>query len=752
MQHPIRLAALCIAVALAACEPQEPLAPDRQNIDQQLVQLAGQKIGPGVIEALQRGESPAIIVALEAGAPRALSEMRQTVASVQDEVLRGFTASELLIRTRYQAVPAVAGLARSEPALRRLAADPRVRRIDLDLPGTGSLTNSVPLIQADLRHDRDNGGDDVVVAILDSGIDSDHPDLADALVAEACFGDNNSSIDGVGFCPGGGDRETGSGSGEDDAGHGTHVAGIVASNGTVSGVGVAPNVDIVSIKISDNCSFSGCFYGFSEVVAALDYIINNPQLGVQVINMSIGTNALYNGTCDGADANAMAGAAAVNTLRNNGVTTFASAGNDSSGTQMPLPACIGNVVSVGAVDNNDNVAVFSNSNATTDIFAPGVSITSLAIGGGTTGASGTSMSSPHAAGCAALLIHAGDATTPAEVETRLETSGVQVTDPTNNLTFPRIDCSPDENESPDLTVDDATVTVDEGSVATNSGTISDPDGDPVTLSTSIGTVTDNGDSTWSWSFATTDGPAESQTVTITATDALDAEAEIDFELVVLNVPPDVDAGPDASITSNDTFDFSGSFSDPGVIDSPWDWQIDWGDGTQDSGSALDQALPIDASHQFCTAQDYTVSLSVTDKDGDTGVDPMTLTVEHFPVDIEIKPTDNPNSVNPGSKGMLPVAVLSSASFDATQIDPATLLLGDETDPDTPVAVRNNGTFYASIEDVNNDGLPDLMLHFRVPELVANGDLTGASTSLVLRGFLTDGCTNFRGEDSVNIVP
>jgi hypothetical protein len=101
---------------------------------------------------------------------------------------------------------------------------------------------------------------------------------------------------------------------------------------------------------------------------------------------------------------------------------------------------------------------------------------------------------------------------------------------------------------------------------------------------------------------------------------------------------------------------------------------------------------------------------------------------------------------------MPVAVLSSADFDATQIDPATVTLGDEVGSDTPVAQRPNGRYYAEVEDVNGDGLPDVVFRFRVPELVANGDLSEGTTSLVLRGFLGDGCTNFRGEQTVRVVP
>ncbi|MGH7577674.1 MAG: hypothetical protein ACREM1_21450, partial [Longimicrobiales bacterium] len=70
MQQRIRVAALCTVVALAACEqPPEPLAPDPQASIQQALQLPGQKIGPGVLEALQRGESPRIMIALAGGTP-----------------------------------------------------------------------------------------------------------------------------------------------------------------------------------------------------------------------------------------------------------------------------------------------------------------------------------------------------------------------------------------------------------------------------------------------------------------------------------------------------------------------------------------------------------------------------------------------------------------------------------------------------------------------------------------------------------
>jgi VCBS repeat-containing protein len=99
------------------------------------------------------------------------------------------------------------------------------------------------------------------------------------------------------------------------------------------------------------------------------------------------------------------------------------------------------------------------------------------------------------------------------------------------------------NVAPSVEAHEATVTVDEGQTATNTGTFADPGVDTVSLAASIGTIVDNGDGTWSWSFATSDGPDDSQTVIITATDSDGAVTNTMFALVVNNVAPSV--GDDA---------------------------------------------------------------------------------------------------------------------------------------------------------------------------------------------------------------
>ena len=400
-------------------------------------------IGPGVTQAVAAG--PAIVVvALQPpdDSGGGAIELSSAISSAQNAVASTLVDAREVYRFSY--VPAMVLEVDDLQSIDALAKNPQVRRVDIDVGGTGLLADSSPLVGATNRHSQSNRGDNVTVAVIDTGIDSDHPDLVADVdgAAQACFGYNGSGT-GVGFCPDGTDLQVGVGAAEDDAGHGTHVSGIITSDGVVAPTGIAPDASVVAIKSLDNCSLGGCFYSFTlNVVAALDYIIANPQLGIDIINMSLGTNARFAGDCDNVTSWTMAGAAAINTLRSSGVTAFASAGNDGSGTLMGVPACLSNVIAVGASDDFDTVASFSDSNSKTDIFAPGVAIVADAIGGSTIALSGTSMASPTAAGCAALLLEAGEATTPDSIEARLQTSSVSVFDPTNGLLFPRINCEP----------------------------------------------------------------------------------------------------------------------------------------------------------------------------------------------------------------------------------------------------------------------------------------------------------------------
>ncbi len=422
------------------------------------------RVGPGVVATLERAGEARVMVALRplpgvaldrggtvapggTGASGAaeldahglvpatrLAERKLQVAGLVTGVLGRVGGVD--VARRFEAVPALAVTVRDTATLARLAADEAVVRIDLDVGGRGSLAQSVPQIGADLRHERGNDGAGEVLAILDTGVDTDHPSLAGRIIHQACFSQGA-------HCHNGQTEEIGYGAAEDDAGHGTHVSGIMVSDGTVGSPGVAPAAELVAVKVMYDCSFAGCFDSFSEIVAGLDHLITRQDsLHVRAVNMSLGTGSRFPGACDNATAYNMAGADAVNALRDLGVISMAASLNDGDKAQMSSPACLSNVLAVAAIDQTPVITAFSNTNAETAIAAPGVGIVSLAMGGGTLAATGTSMASPHVAGCAALLFQAQPDWTADDVVARLLTSPDTATDPANDVTMPSLDCSP----------------------------------------------------------------------------------------------------------------------------------------------------------------------------------------------------------------------------------------------------------------------------------------------------------------------
>ena len=176
------------------------------------------------------------------------------VAAIQNAVLNRIAPpAQFRVVYQYKNFAAVTGWANAA-ALAQLAADADVVGIGVDAQGKGSLAESVPFINADDVHDLGVTGEGITVAVLDSGIDTDHPDLSDDIAAGAWH-----------FLDGG--RNTGPGA-EDDHGHGTHVSGIITSTGTISNLGVAPDANIFSYKVLTSGGGFSSLTG--NVVPALD--------------------------------------------------------------------------------------------------------------------------------------------------------------------------------------------------------------------------------------------------------------------------------------------------------------------------------------------------------------------------------------------------------------------------------------------------------------------------------------------------
>ncbi len=193
-------------------------------------------------------------------------------------------------------------------------------------------------------------------------------------------------------------------------GHGTHVAGTVGSNTW----GVAKNVELFAVRVL-GCDGSGSNSG---VIAGVDFVANNAVLPA-VANMSLGGGAST--ALDNAVNNAVA----------QGIFFAVAAGNENQNACNSSPARAANVYTVGATDNTDRRATFSNFGSCVEIFAPGVNITSTwsTSNTATNTISGTSMASPHVAGVAALLLDETPSASPAQLADMLTanaTSGVVV--------------------------------------------------------------------------------------------------------------------------------------------------------------------------------------------------------------------------------------------------------------------------------------------------------------------------------------
>lgn len=338
--------------------------------------------------------------------------------------------------------------------LEALRIDPRVRALSIDSGGGGALTDSGPLVGATLAHARGIDGRGTTIAILDTGIDREHGDFAGRVVAEQCFCDNR---DGTGCCPNGERAQSGEGAAHDDNGHGTHVAGIAAGGGIVAARGMAPAARIVAVKVMDR---GNRFVSFTQIYLALDWIATS-QPDVSVINMSLGSWSLFDAANCANEAIAIGMRDVLGRLRARGVVVTVSSGNQASPQSMGLPACMDEVLSVGATydeagpsDFNamfgcsdpaavkDGIACFSNSSPSLDLLAPGAWIQSSRAGGSTATYAGTSMAAPHVAGAVALMQQIGGrALTPDLVRSILRETGTPLFDGRNGVIAPRLDIS-----------------------------------------------------------------------------------------------------------------------------------------------------------------------------------------------------------------------------------------------------------------------------------------------------------------------
>jgi len=271
-----------------------------------------------------------------------------------------------------------------------------------DDPYYGSYQWPHPLINSPLAWDITTGSSAVTVAVVDTGVDIDHPELQAILTA-------------------GYDYVNDDGSPDDDHGHGTHVAGIVAAIGNnhqgIAGMGWQTR--IMPLKVLDHL-------GYGDTADTSTAIVDAVNNGADIVNVSLGgvegTQTLYN---------------AVKYAHNHGVLVVASAGN-CGGTNYSLNGCTyqdqpvypaaydTEVFAVAATTSADSQALFSNRGDYIDIAAPGQFIYSTVRNNSYASVSGTSQAAPHVAGLAALLLAEGPTLTPAELQAHIEAGAVDL--------------------------------------------------------------------------------------------------------------------------------------------------------------------------------------------------------------------------------------------------------------------------------------------------------------------------------------
>ncbi|SCZ76747.1 S8 family peptidase [Acidaminobacter hydrogenoformans] len=324
----------------------------------------------------------------------------------EEGLIRAFGGT---VKYTYNIVPAIAATVPAA-ALEGLKRNPRIKLIEPD-GEIHALADDYPWgitrVGAEAVHSTPGQlGEGVAVAIIDTGLDYNHPDLA---------GNYAGGYDFV-------NRDTNP---MDDNGHGTHVAGTIAAEIDGAGVvGVAPKAKIFALKVL-NRKGSG---DFSNVIAALDWCLtynkdDSHNLKIRITNNSYGgsTNPdMYGYTLE----------AAFNKAYMDGILHIAAAGNegDTTGDEdtVGYPAKYGSVVAVAATDSSDTRAYFSSTGPMVEISAPGYGIYSTVLRGGYATYSGTSMASPHVAGVAALVMASDSTLSNTQVRARLNETALDL--------------------------------------------------------------------------------------------------------------------------------------------------------------------------------------------------------------------------------------------------------------------------------------------------------------------------------------
>ena len=295
----------------------------------------------------------------------------RTNGSIVDE---GDFSNEIDVKRNYRSLD-TAFLEVEPDHVEKIEQNPYVKRVGPNFRVKPMLSESRTQINADFKNSFEYNGSNVSIAVMDSGI-SPHPAIE--ITERADF--------------------TGEGQ-SDESGHGTHVAGIIASKNRRY-TGIAPGSNIYDLKVLDS---EGAGKG-SDMLAGLSYAVRND---VDIAVLSLGSIVEK---CNGRDILSRA----VDQASRTGMVVVVAAGNQGpEESTITSPGCSREAITVGAADKNGKIAPYSSRGLTADgrvkpdVVAPGSNIASANADGGFIRRSGTSMAAPHVAGQAAILLSSG---------------------------------------------------------------------------------------------------------------------------------------------------------------------------------------------------------------------------------------------------------------------------------------------------------------------------------------------------------
>lgn len=383
-------------------------------------------------------------------------------------------------------------------------------------------------IKADLANSAGYVGSGVTVAVLDTGIDYNHLQLNSS---------SGSADPANGHCFAVTAGDCGKGF-FDDNGHGTHVSGIITSDGITDAnngafsKGVAPGASVWMAKV---CDGTGSCY-ISDIAAAIQYVVNNKV--AKVMSISLGGGGTPKSNCDSDYL-----ASQINWAYNNGVVSVVAAGN-SGNILVSSPACASKAIAVAAVDSSDKKASFSSyGNALKDhgVAAPGVNIYSSVPTGlcplcSSTGyqyLGGTSMATPHVSATVALMLQKNSSLTPANIRSIIFKSADCLnnkygTCPNIYLGYGRVDALKSVTPSLSVSASPSTISTVQSSAITVS-TSDSQSGITVSLTTNLGSLSPiscTSDSTGKCSVSFRSSTTGTATITVSASGYTSASTNV----------------------------------------------------------------------------------------------------------------------------------------------------------------------------------------------------------------------------------